>query len=263
MKRFCSVLSVLVLAAAAQAQPAYRWNSSLTNGIEGEAVWVDSNGNIQVSDFSSYGGSVSPWLPGSATGRTVHYMPAFFTFSGKSARWNHATVQNQQDNPNHNNGINFNIGPVAQPVIAAPALAAVGGSNWTFYVRWSQQTINSAVAKGINDPLNFTVAVFPSSRKRIDGIIQASSSHYADVPWPGAAIVTASGLKSFNPVKACRVDLIFGGKETGLQGSQGKKYTAVTTSGRVWTDVNGNFIQYWDNPVNYISVECDWTFTEE
>ena len=251
---------LFLFASVAAAQPYYQWNNGLIPSIQGEAVYFDTNGNLQVVDFYGSGGSVAPSLPG-ANGQTVHYMPAFSIFQGgaKSARW----VSQAADQPNFNNQINVPVNTPAQPVIAAPALAAVGGESWTFYVKWTQASINDALAKGINGPLNFTAAVFPASRKRTDGIIQTTGTNYADST--GSAHVTAYGLKSFSPVKQCRVDVIFGGKVTGLQGNGGKTYTA-TMGERIWTDANGNFLSYYDTPwtLNYVTVaRVGWTFTEE
>ena len=256
-KAFVGVLLCLV-SSVAHGQY-FQWNAGAHNAIQAEAVYFDAGGNLQVVDLYGNGGQLTVSIP-AATGRAVHVIPAFSPFSGGAVLWPGQAATDD----NHQPGINVPINaPPAQPVVAAPGLAALGGESWTFYVKWTQASINDATAKGITGPLYFTAAVFPNSKKRTDGLIQTTGNNYADSP--GSAHVTAYGLKPFDPVRACRVDVILGGKVTGLQGNGGKTYTA-TMSERVWTDINGNFLQYWDTPwtLNYVTIaKVSWTFTEE
>ena len=259
MKRAAIVGVLLCLVSSVANGQYFQWNAGVFNAIQAEAVWVNNSGGISVQDLSGSGGQLTVSIP-AATGRKVFLMPAFSTFSGGAVLW---PGQAATDN-NHTPGINVPINvPQAQPVVAAPGLAAIGGQSWTFYVKWTAQSIADAQAKGITGPLYFTAAVFPGSRKRTDGIIQTTGNNYADST--GVAHVTAYGLKAFSPVRACRVDVIFGGKVTGLQGNNGKTYTA-TMGERIWTNANGQFLQYWDTPwtLNYVTVApVSWTFTEE
>ena len=229
----------LLNASVVMAQPYLQWNTGGTNNFEGHFVYVDGNGTIRVEDITGVGGYIPLNRP-QANGRMVLVVPTLIT------GWQ-TTGQGIKDP--FNTSLNEQIGPTFVPT--AQAQPSIAGENWPFYVKWHPASVADAQAKGIDDQLPFSIAVFSTAKRRTDGVpmkmVPAAQSNYADSS--GSTLVTVPNVQYFDDVSTSS-RIIFGGKA--IVTGNGQTYTArlnavVTTPP-------------WSGPLDYVTYTVRWTF---